>query len=281
MPPSLRISPAVTHRLVDANQNIRAEASTKLQQWHPAQNLGKTMYSIVQKLMQEPPTPGASAAAPDSLAPAPAPSRAVSQPAHLGVVPTSLQGGAVAYAMESSTNGSGGGGGSSKSSVSVPPIPDSFPELQSMKPAQLGELLNDDAAFRKYLLSIESVKNMVSLRNELRSSAAGGESDTAALDREIAEARDELEQQKKLVASKAAQQEKLMAKLQVANLVDALATLANQSEEESDELSRSFLDGNVDVKAFQRDYVALREVYHLRSAKKESLMIKQQREKAK
>jgi hypothetical protein len=281
VPPSLRISPAVTHRLVDANQNIKAEASTKLQQWHPAQNLGKTMYSIVQKLMQEPPTPGAAAAAaPDSVAPAPAPSRAASQPAHLAAIPTSLQGGAVAYAMESSSNGGGGGGGS-KSSVSVPPIPDSFPELQSMKPAQLGELLNDDAAFRKYLLSIDSVKNMVSLRNELRSSAAGGESDTAALDREIAEARDELEQQKKLVASKAAQQEKLMAKLQVANLVDALATLANQSEEESDELSRSFLDGDVDVKAFQRDYVALREVYHLRSAKKESLMIKQQREKAK
>jgi hypothetical protein len=279
VPPSLRISPAVTHRLVDANQNIKAEASTKLQQWHPAQNLGKTMYSIVQKLMQEPPTPGAAAAAaPDSVAPAPAPSRAASQPAHLAAIPTSLQGGAVAYAMESSSNGGGGG---SKSSVSVPPIPDSFPELQSMKPAQLGELLNDDAAFRKYLLSIDSVKNMVSLRNELRSSAAGGESDTAALDREIAEARDELEQQKKLVASKAAQQEKLMAKLQVANLVDALATLANQSEEESDELSRSFLDGDVDVKAFQRDYVALREVYHLRSAKKESLMIKQQREKAK
>jgi hypothetical protein len=81
------------------------------------------------------------------------------------------------------------------------------------------------------------------------------------------------------LAAKSAQQEKLMSKLQVSNLVEALSELANKSEEESEVLSRQFLDGDIDIKAFQRDFVAVREVFHLRSAKKESLMIKQQREK--
>jgi hypothetical protein len=40
---------------------------------------------------------------------------------------------------------------SSSSTVSIPQIPDDFPELQSMKPSQLGELLNDEAAFKKFV----------------------------------------------------------------------------------------------------------------------------------
>jgi hypothetical protein len=247
---------------------IKAEASSKLQQWHPAQNLGKTMYSIVQKLMQEPPSLGSGNGSGSNFGDAMSSSSSVA--------PSSMAGGAVSYAVTSSD---GGGSSSSKSSsVSVPPIPDSFPELQSMKPAQLGELLNDDAAFRKYLMSMDSVRNMVSLRNELRASQSGGD-DTAKLDAELEQAREELEKEKKALAVKSAQQEKLMSKLQVSNLVEALTELANKSEEESEVLSRQFLDGDVDIKAFQRDFVAMREVYHLRSAKKESLIIKQQREK--
>jgi hypothetical protein len=233
------------------------------------------MYSIVQKLMQEPPSLGAtngSGAGFDAAA-------AMSASA----APSSMAGGAVSYALSSPDNAYNGGGSaakssSSSSSVSVPPIPDSFPELQSMKPSQLGELLNDDAAFRKYLMSMDSVRNMVSLRNELRASQSGGE-DTAKLDAEIESAREELEKQKTLLAAKSSQQEKLMSKLQVSNLVEALSELANKSEEESEVLSRQFLDGDIDIKTFQRDFVAVREVFHLRSAKKESLLIKQQREK--
>jgi hypothetical protein len=126
-----------SHSHTQLNLQIKAEASSKLQQWHPAQNLGKTMYSIVQKLMQEPPSLGAtngSGAGFDAAA-------AMSASA----APSSMAGGAVSYALSSPDNAYNGGGSaakssSSSSSVSVPPIPDSFPELQSMKPSQLGEL---------------------------------------------------------------------------------------------------------------------------------------------
>lgn len=231
------------------------------------------MYSIVQKLMQEPPSLGG------SIGNGSGSNFGDVMSSSSSVAPSSMAGGAVSYALTSSDGGSSSSSAKpSSSSVSVPPIPDSFPELQSMKPSQLGELLNDDAAFRKYLMSMDSVRNMVSLRNELRASQSGGD-DTAKLDAELEQAREELEKEKKALAVKSAQQEKLMSKLQVSNLVEALTELANKSEEESEVLSRQFLDGDVDIKAFQRDFVAMREVYHLRSAKKESLIIKQQREK--
>ena len=46
----------------------------------------------------------------------------------------------------------------------------------------------------------------------------------------------------------------------------------------TDEMAREFLDGDIDIKQFQKNYVEKRELYHLRSAKKESLIIKANRE---
>lgn len=108
---------------------------------------------------------------------------------------------------------------------------------QQMKPAQLGELLNDDAAFKLYLNNIEGVQTMRSLRDELRASQQG-DSDTADLDQQIAEAEQQLADNKARLSSKLTQQDKIMSQLQVSNLVEALTDLAHEIEEETDELAR-------------------------------------------
>ena len=124
-------------------------------------------------------------------------------------------------------------------------------------------------------------------------------------------------------------QEKVMDKLQVGHLVDALAKLATEIEEDrcvivarfsfeswkvelsnllrsssvcnfrffflslffvfgvfcrcrcsySDACARRFLDGDIDLKTFESEFTPKRHLFHLRSAKKESLLLKQQREK--
>jgi hypothetical protein len=43
-------------------------------------------------------------------------------------------------------------------------------------------------------------------------------------------------------------------------------------------IAGDFLDGELEPKEFQKAFTPKRTLYHLRSAKKESLMIKQQRE---
>eukprot|EP01108_Squamamoeba_japonica_P007271 TRINITY_DN6072_c0_g1_i1.p1 TRINITY_DN6072_c0_g1~~TRINITY_DN6072_c0_g1_i1.p1 ORF type:complete len:150 (+),score=62.64 TRINITY_DN6072_c0_g1_i1:267-716(+) len=147
-----------------------------------------------------------------------------------------------------------------------------------MQPARLGELLNDEAAFRKYLRSMSSVRNMIALRDELRASASAAD-ESAEIDDELAAVKSKLAALKKQLAGKLQQQEAVMTKLQVSNLVDALAELAADVEEETDELAHDFLDGSIDAKTFQKTYVERRQLFHLRSAKKESLMIKANRER--
>jgi len=263
-PPDLVVFPQVTHPLIDSSMRIRPEASSKLAEWHVHQNLGKTMYSIVQKLMTDPPKLGA----PEPGASNPMPIRKDSHGSQPHLV---AAGSNSAREMRSSA--------SSSSSVSIPPIPDEFPELSAMKPAQLGELLNDDAAFKLFLNNIDSVKTMRSLRDDLRIGQSGG--DTSDLDQELATLEADLSNKKKQLNLKLQQQEKMMEKLQVSNLVDALAKLAAEIEEESDQVSRKFLDSDIDLKAFLDEFTPKRHLFHLRSAKKESLLLKQQREKGK
>lgn len=57
--PSLQVSPTVQHPLVSSSTSfILPTAHENLTRWTPHVSLGKTIYEIVQKFMQQPPTIG-------------------------------------------------------------------------------------------------------------------------------------------------------------------------------------------------------------------------------
>jgi hypothetical protein len=54
-------------------------------------------------------------------------------------------------------------------------------------------------------------------------------------------------------------------------LIEKLNDAATTAEDESDGLARKFLNADMDQKDFIKEFMEKRKLYHLRSAKKESL----------
>jgi ESCRT-I complex subunit VPS37 len=52
-----------------------------------------------------------------------------------------------------------------------------------------------------------------------------------------------------------------------------LTFAAHQAEQDSDGLANRFLSGEMDYKDFIKEFMEKRKLYHLRAAKKESLMM--------
>jgi hypothetical protein len=56
-------------------------------------------------------------------------------------------------------------------------------------------------------------------------------------------------------------------------LIEQLANAAQESEAESDHIANRFLAGELDYKDFIKEFMDKRKLFHLRAAKKESLMM--------
>ena len=56
-------------------------------------------------------------------------------------------------------------------------------------------------------------------------------------------------------------------------LIEKLNDAANDAEYSSDSLSKKFLSGDMEQKEFVKEFMEKRKLFHLRSAKKESLQM--------
>jgi len=72
---------------------------------------------------------------------------------------------------------------------------------------------------------------------------------------------------------KAQRQQEVMKQFSTASLIESLTTAAADAECASDAIANQFLTSGMDVKQFLQDFMDKRKLYHLRSAKKESLMM--------
>jgi len=72
---------------------------------------------------------------------------------------------------------------------------------------------------------------------------------------------------------KAQRQQDVMKRFSTPALIEQLTEAAAQAEAASDDIANKFLSGQMDQKDFLRDFAEKRKLYHLRAAKKESLMM--------
>jgi hypothetical protein len=137
----LQIYPPVQHRLVDPQSfTVIPGAHENLGRWAVHASLGKTVYEIVAKLMQEPPTilpPPTST--PSTGQPSFNPPPPYSNPSSRGPLPysnSSFSGGPPPYSNPPSTGGyttppSSSAQPSQQTHTPLPVIPSSFPEIES------------------------------------------------------------------------------------------------------------------------------------------------------
>eukprot|EP01116_Phalansterium_solitarium_P022116 TRINITY_DN7187_c0_g1_i1.p1 TRINITY_DN7187_c0_g1~~TRINITY_DN7187_c0_g1_i1.p1 ORF type:complete len:271 (+),score=79.75 TRINITY_DN7187_c0_g1_i1:102-914(+) len=178
-PPSLQIYPPAQHRFVDAQSFVTPAAHDNLGRWPVHANLGKTLYEIVQKLMQEPPNLLSSLASSSSGSPSLSMSASGLPPPQ--PVPPQLQQAGYTAVGYPSPSGSAVSGPSQPSptppqppprhQTRLPDIPTSFPELDGKTPAELTALINDEAAFQRFFEQLAAVQTMKNIRDDLRAAA--------------------------------------------------------------------------------------------------------------
>eukprot|EP00026_Physarum_polycephalum_P010119 Phypoly_transcript_10270.p1 GENE.Phypoly_transcript_10270~~Phypoly_transcript_10270.p1 ORF type:complete len:372 (+),score=72.82 Phypoly_transcript_10270:49-1164(+) len=254
--PGLQITPQVVqHRFVNDQMYVMPQMHEKLATWNLHTNLGKTVYEISQKLIQDQPQVLTSQPAPSTSSyggypntgeppppygvygPSTTPSRPAQNPPNASPVSSSN------ISSSSSTS-------STNLQIRTPAIPSSFPELDQKSITELTDLLNNEDVFQALFDSLEIVKTMQKLRDDLRD---GNEeiakknvectTEVDSLHTLLNSKKDSLQQLRVAVEQKTMRQQAIMQQLSPTILVERLADAAAVADSESEEIASSFLDG--------------------------------------
>jgi len=250
-PPSLQIVPQVSHKFVDPQMNVVPQVHEKLAVWSVHTNLGKTVYEVVQKFVQDPPQILGQLSA------------------------TNLNG----YSEMPPAYGNAANTTTNSNSTPVPSIPSSFPDLDNKTGEELNEMLSNEDLYKDFFDNLEGVKNMRQLRDELRDGneelakkniARGQEIDD--LRKLLQDKQEEVKQQRQELERKVQRQQQIMQQFSTPVLIQKLSDAANIADTESEQTATDFLNGDIaDHKDFIKKFMDQRKIYHLRAAKRESL----------
>jgi len=129
---------------------------------------------------------------------------------------------------------------------------------------------------------LSAVQTMRKVRDDLRTNNEDLAKRNLAKEAEIDRMKRQLHEKHQVVAEKrssfeqkAFRQQEVMKQFSTGSLIDQLNVAALEAESQSDQIANEFLAGNIDQKTFIKDFMEKRKLYHLRSAKKESLMMLQ------
>jgi len=261
VPPLLQIFPPVQHRLIDQQMYVTTSAHENLARWGVHASLGKTVYEIVQKFIQEPPV----------ILPQYTPSNTSSGSINPNPTPVTSTPNQVANPQPNKPM---------QTHTALPAVPTSFPELDSKTPAELSLLLSDELEFKKFFESLPNVQTMKKLRDDLRDNNESLAKKNLAKEAEIQKLQMDLNNRLNVIAEKRAsyeqkaqRQQEIMKQFSTTSLIDQLTESATEAEQQSEAIAKKFLGGEIDNKDFMKDFVEKRKLFHLRSAKKESLMM--------
>ncbi|KAI9244569.1 hypothetical protein BDA99DRAFT_528972 [Phascolomyces articulosus] len=177
-----------------------------------------------------------------------------------------------------------------------PPVPAAQPSsalttaeyasIANKSAEELEQLLTDDVAFELFFNSFERIRSMKTVQEELRignenlaQKNIGNEenilklrSETKQLDEEYRKLRSEFDEKER-------QQHEAFNRFSSSTVLTRLKASVYESDELSESVGQSFLDGNLDHDSFVKQFRELRKVYHLRASKlelaqKENLFIK-------
>jgi len=285
--PTLQIFPPVQHRFVDQQMFIIPQAHENLGKWTLQASLGKTIFEIVQKLMQDPPQI-LSTPPPQQMPPQQLPPQQIPQQGYPNQYPVATQSSMgipnkppppYQSPSPSLTN-------SQKSAQPIgthtplPVIPSSFPEIEARTPSELSQMLNDEVEFNKFFDDLNVVQTMKKVRDDLRNAneefarkSLARESEIESLRREIDTRNRAVSEKRSTFEQKAQRQQEVMKQFSTPTLIDQLSTSAADAETASDAIANKFLAGEMDFKDFIKEFMDKRKLFHLRAAKKESLMM--------
>jgi len=268
--PQLQVFPPVQHRLIDGQMMVIPQAHENLLRWGNQSSLGKTVYEIVQKFMQDPPQiiPQNVPVSPNSVQVNNNPNIQPPQ-----VVPPQF-----------SNQGPSFSGGQipvqTKTHTPLPVVPGSFSELDAKSPSELALLLNDENEFKRFFDHLSAVQTMKKVRDDLRTNNDELAKKNLSKEAELDKIKRELSARQQLIAEKrlafdqkAKQQQEVMKQFSTPALVDHLTVAAAEAEGSSDAIANQFLSGELDQKNFVKEFMEKRKLYHLRAAKKESLLM--------
>ncbi|KAG0015454.1 hypothetical protein BGZ81_011658 [Podila clonocystis] len=184
----------------------------------------------------------------------------------------------------SSASASQGGtfGGSSKQANSTP---GSFTGqsteariVMEMSADQLDELLDSQIAFQHFIDHLEVVVNSRTLKNEwwlgndnVSRRNLALEAELLELQKSTTEGHKEAIRLQKIVEEKLQQQQDALWRFKPETLQSKLRSAVAESDELSESVAHTFLEGNLDQDSFIRQFQDLRKVYHLREMKNERL----------
>ncbi len=253
-PPRAEVQTAgVRHPWVDKVGAIVGCSS--LYSWNQHSRLAHVVGDIMQQFVQNPPQVNASS---NSTTPYPGNSQGGSRDSRRS---------SISKTRQDSADDDG---------VFIPPTPDSFPELDNMTLEELKTLQSDETEFRK-LFNSQNVPTMV---REMHEQITKSNQDQARKNLQFKESIEQLQQDVLAQQTEAVEQWKefeglskrhktAMAQFDPLRLLTQLEASFSSLDDESEMLSREFLDEEVPLSDFIKRELDLRKLYHLRRAKAE------------
>ena len=164
----------------------------------------------------------------------------------------------------------------------IPPVPSKFDDLSAMSSASLHRLLDDDVAFTTYVEGLACVKTLGDLMRDIKEGNASAakvnlsqEEDIATLHAESRVLQTELREKLtdfEMTCKRANAGDGLSER----DILDLLRVSAREAEDATDALASSFVDGDLDIKEFVKEFAEKRKLFHERQAKIERLERNQQ-----
>eukprot|EP00123_Amoebidium_parasiticum_P015613 comp23065_c0_seq1/m.36956 comp23065_c0_seq1/g.36956 ORF comp23065_c0_seq1/g.36956 comp23065_c0_seq1/m.36956 type:complete len:349 (-) comp23065_c0_seq1:172-1218(-) len=172
----------------------------------------------------------------------------------------------------------GQGGPSTASPPQAKPPPSNYPELDKMSAEQLEQLLGDEVKFTEFCMGLPRIKNLAALSKETKENVEHLAASNLARESELEDARRSLAEQHETLQQVRQRYEEMVAKLQALaerqqpqQILEMLKAAAEAKEEETDEYASKFVEGEVDVKDFIKQFKEERTLFHMRAAKAERL----------
>jgi len=155
-------------------------------------------------------------------------------------------------------------------------ISQELPILLSKSKEELEDLLSNDVIFDSFMESVEQVRNMKNLQDEMRMGNENLATKILSQEEELIQSRNSADEQEKglkelysTFEEKLKVQQETLRRFSPSILLTKLKSETQQSDELSEQMAKSFLDGELEVDHFLKHFREVRKVYHLRNAKVE------------
>lgn len=150
----------------------------------------------------------------------------------------------------------------------IPPIPNQFQELENMSIEQLEKILNEEISLETHISSMESVKSMTTLRDQLRDSNRESAEESLVQEESLSTAHAEVSELQARIRVEVTKYQELFdeASKKFAKSSEDMLREVNVKRDaidvESEAISTAFKKGEIDLSTFSEDFLKARKSYH-------------------